>query len=111
MRKEGKDRPPEEKKNLLQEDLVPTGPDSPQPVFFFGYRFANEIMNSAPLIYGDQISMLTTDGVLTSVDRYEKGPRRELFEFQRTAKRLAARGNTTMSPISPPAISIFTPST
>ena len=91
-RKDDKDRPIDEKKNLIEEDLVPTGPDSPQPVFYFGYRFANEIMNSAPLIYGDQISMLTTDGTLTSVDRYEKGPRKELFEFQVHGRALGGAG-------------------
>lgn len=91
MRKEGKG-PIEDKKNLLDESIVPTGPDSPQPVFFFGYKFANEIMTSPPLVYGDQISMLTTDGALTSVDRFEKGPRKELFDFQAHGKTLGGAG-------------------
>ncbi len=92
LRKDDKDRPLEEKKNLMQENLVPTGPDSPQPVFFFGYRFADQIMTSPPLIYGDQISMLTTDGTLTSVDRFAKGPRKEIFEFQAHGKVLGGAG-------------------
>ncbi|HZZ80091.1 MAG TPA: PQQ-binding-like beta-propeller repeat protein [Gemmataceae bacterium] len=82
----------EDKRNAVDEPLVPTGPDSPQPEFYFGWRFANEIMTSPPLIYGEQLSMVTTDGVLTSINRHQRGDRHELFEFEAHGKVLGGAG-------------------
>jgi outer membrane protein assembly factor BamB len=49
-------------------------------------------MTSPPLIYGEQISMLTTDGVLTSINRFQRGTRNELFEFQANGRVVGGAG-------------------
>ena len=73
-------------------ETIPTGPDSPQPSYYWGYLFGDKTMSSAPLLYGPQVSLLTTDGTLTSVDRFEEGPRKELFEIKLTGRTPAAPG-------------------
>ena len=74
------------------EELIPAGLDSAQPVFLWSYRFANQFTTSTPLIHGDVLSALTTDGTLTSVARFDKGPREELAEFKAIGKSLGAPG-------------------
>ncbi len=84
LKKEGKPILP------TDEDYVPEGPDSPQPDFYWGYKFATQFLATPPLVYGEQLSMLTTDGVMTSVGRFGRGPREELFEFKLIGKSPAA---------------------
>ncbi len=70
-------------------DLKPIGPeeeyaretaDSPQPVYLWGYRFGDQFMTTSPLIFGEQLSMLTTDGTLTGVARDGTGPREDYYK-------------------------------
>ena len=53
--------------------------DSPQPAFLWGYRFADQFMTGSPLLYGERLSMLTTDGTLTGVERDGIGPRKAYY--------------------------------
>jgi outer membrane protein assembly factor BamB len=80
------------KADPMPEEEVPETLDSPQPDFFWGYKLAGELMTSSPLINGDRLAMLTTDGTLTSVSRYERGPRIEEFEFKANGKTPGAAG-------------------
>lgn len=84
-KKEGK--PPS-----VYEDDIPEGPDSAQPSFYWNFRFADQFTSSPPLLFGDQLSTLTTDGTLTSVSRYETGARDELFAFKAAGKSAGAAG-------------------
>ena len=77
---------------LPSEEYIPLGKESPQPIYYWGYRFASEFTKSSPMIYGEQMSVLTTDGLLTSLPRYNKGPRDELFRFKTIVKTLGAPG-------------------
>jgi outer membrane protein assembly factor BamB len=54
--------------------------DSPQPVFLWGYRFGDQFMTTSPLVFGEQLSMLTTDGTLTGVGRDGTGPRENYYK-------------------------------
>jgi outer membrane protein assembly factor BamB len=81
-----------DEKGVMPDDDIPDGPDSPQPVFYWGYSLADQLTISSPLIYGEQVSILTTNGVLTSVNRFEKGPRIENFEFKTTGRVRSAAG-------------------
>jgi outer membrane protein assembly factor BamB len=77
---------------LPSEEYIPLGKESPQPIYYWGHRFASEFTKSSPLVYGEQLSVLTTDGLLTSLPRYNKGPREELFRFKAIGKTLGAPG-------------------
>jgi len=66
--------------------------DSPQPDFYWGFGLADQLTTSSPLIYEEQISVLTTDGAFTSVNRYGKGGRIENFTFKTAGKVLGAAG-------------------
>jgi len=48
-------------------------------VLLLGYRFGNQTMSSARSSMASR-SAATTDGTLTSVNRFEKGPREELLD-------------------------------
>lgn len=80
MRKEGKTPPPLEEADPLR------SLDSSQPDFAWGYRFADKITTSSPLMFGDQVSVLTTDGTLTSIGRLERVTGVELFDFKAQGK-------------------------
>jgi outer membrane protein assembly factor BamB len=76
------------------EEYIPEGPDSPQPVYLWGWRFADEVMTTPPLVFGAQLSMLTTDGTLTGIGRTGTGPREEYYRpFKFTGQTPGAAGH------------------
>jgi outer membrane protein assembly factor BamB len=77
--------PQEIEKYLLDTD------DSPQPDFYWGFAFP-QLTTSPPLFSGEQLSVLTTDGALTSVNRFGRGGRIEQFEFRTHGKVAGAAG-------------------
>ncbi|MBI1832594.1 MAG: PQQ-binding-like beta-propeller repeat protein [Planctomycetes bacterium] len=79
-------------KGVIPEDDPAEGLDSPQPEFYWGFKLGDKIMTSSPLIFGEQLSMLSNDGTLTSIKRYERGGRIENFEFKTTGQAPAAAG-------------------
>ncbi len=84
MRKEGK------APAGLQEAGGDGNLDSPQPEFSWGYRFPDKLTSVPPLMFGDQISVLTTDGTLTSIGRFELVTGVEIFDFKAQGKAPAA---------------------
>ena len=66
--------------------------DLTQPLFFWEHRITPLTTEFPPLIYNDQISFLTTTGLLFAVSRYERGPRLELFEFKMNGRVGSAAG-------------------
>jgi outer membrane protein assembly factor BamB len=81
--KRGRDKLKAEDKDvkpLIQGDDYPReSGDSPQPVYLWGYRFGDQFMTASPLVFGEQLSMLTTDGTLTGVGRDGTGPREDFY--------------------------------
>lgn len=85
----------EEKKGGPKEKDLPDdddGPDSPQPDFYWGYKLADKIMTSSPLIADDFLGLLANDGTLSSITRFERGQRIEKFEFKTIGQAPAAPG-------------------
>ncbi|MBI2806425.1 MAG: PQQ-binding-like beta-propeller repeat protein [Planctomycetes bacterium] len=66
--------------------------DSPQPEFYWGYSTGNQLVTSAPLIFNGQLSILTGNGELTSLPRFNKGRLQERFEFRTTGNTPAGAG-------------------
>jgi outer membrane protein assembly factor BamB len=71
-----------DERGMPGDDDIPDSLDSPQPDFYWGYGLGDQVIRSSPLINGEQLSILTTDGTLTAVNRYGQGPRieKELFK-------------------------------
>lgn len=76
----------------MRDDGPPLGFDWPQPEYYWGYGLGDQITTTSPLIYGEQVGILTANGVLTSINRYESGKRLEFWEFKTTGRTNAAPG-------------------
>jgi outer membrane protein assembly factor BamB len=95
-----KEDPTGEKKGPLKEEKLPyidelpasDSKDTLQAFLYWGYTVPNQTIEFPPLFSGEQISVLTPDGVLTSVNRYEKGPRVENFDFKFAGRTLGSPG-------------------
>jgi len=72
----------EEKLRYYDELPPPESRDTLQPILYWTYVIPDQTLAFAPLFSGDQISFLTNNGVLTSINRYDQGPRIENFEFK-----------------------------
>lgn len=85
--KELDDLPKELKPPLFYEEpATKKSIDSPQPFVYWAFRLADQVTDFPAMYSGEQISMLSTDGSLVSVNRYDEGARVEQFEFKTTGR-------------------------
>ena len=83
----------QDERGMIPDDNIPDGPDSPQLRFFWSYSLVDQLTTSSPLISGDQIGILTTNGALTSVQYdFQKGRLFENFEFKTIGRVASAAG-------------------
>ena len=74
-------------------DDISDSKDSKQPEFYWGFKLPEKLMTSSPLVVGEQLGFLTTDGTLSSVNRFARGQRIENVEdFKTTGQTPAAPG-------------------
>ncbi len=80
--KDKKDDPTEEKKEPEPGQPIKKDLDSPQPFVYWGYKIGGHVTDAPALFSDEQICMITSTGLLVSLNRYEEGARKERFEFQ-----------------------------